>query len=155
MIAAMMLPTTYPVLGIFRVMTRSRADARRLLGLVAAGFFAAWFAFGLLAHALDATLAWLGGRAPWLIGHGWAAAVAVLAAAGLFQFSALKYRCLEQCRTPLAFVASRWHGRAPAREAFASASTTASSASAAAGPDAVHVRGRHRQPRLDAGPRGA
>src|SRR6185369_14245889 len=30
MIAAMMLPTTYPVLGIFRVMTRSRADARRL-----------------------------------------------------------------------------------------------------------------------------
>ena len=117
MIAAMMLPTTYPVLGIFRVMTRSRADARRLLGLVVAGFFAAWFAFGLIAHALDAMLAWLGGRAPWLIGHGWAAAVAVLAAAGLFQFSALKYRCLEQCRTPLAFVASRWHGRAPAREA--------------------------------------
>jgi predicted metal-binding membrane protein len=30
----------------------------------------------------------------------------------------LKYRCLEQCRTPLAFVASRWHGQAPAREAF-------------------------------------
>ena len=26
MIAAMMLPTTYPVLGIFRVMTRGRAD---------------------------------------------------------------------------------------------------------------------------------
>jgi predicted metal-binding membrane protein len=42
----------------------------------------------------------------------------VLAGAGLFQFSALKYRCLEQCRTPFAFVASRWHGRAPAREAL-------------------------------------
>ena len=42
----------------------------------------------------------------------------MLAAAGGFQFSDLKYRCLEQCRTPLAFVASRWHGRAPAREAF-------------------------------------
>jgi len=42
----------------------------------------------------------------------------LLATAGLFQFSALKYRCLEQCRTPLAFVASRWHGRAPAREAL-------------------------------------
>jgi predicted metal-binding membrane protein len=118
MIAAMMLPTTYPVLGIFRVMTRARADARRLLGLLLAGFFVAWFAFGLLAHALDGALAWLGGRAPWLIGHGWVAAAAVLAAAGAFQFSALKYRCLEQCRTPLAFVASRWHGRAPAREAL-------------------------------------
>ena len=118
MIAAMMLPTTYPVLGIFRVMTRARRDARRLLALVVAGFFGAWFAFGLLAHGLDGAVAWLGGRSLWLIEHGWAAGAAVLAAAGLFQFSALKYRCLEQCRTPLAFVASRWHGRSPAREAL-------------------------------------
>jgi predicted metal-binding membrane protein len=118
MIAAMMLPTTYPVLGIFRVMTRSRADAPRLLAVVLAGFFIAWFAFGLIAHALDAGIAWLGGRNLWLAEHGWLAGAAVLAAAGLFQFSALKYRCLEQCRTPFAFVASRWHGRMPAREAF-------------------------------------
>jgi len=46
------------------------------------------------------------------------AGVAVLASAGAFQFSALKYRCLDECRTPFAFVASRWHGRAPVREAF-------------------------------------
>ena len=119
MIAAMMLPTTYPVLGIFRVMTRSRPDAPRLLAVIVAGFIAAWFAFGLVAHALDGGVAWLGSRSPGLAGHGWLAGVAVLAAAGAFQFSALKYRCLDQCRTPLAFVASRWHGRAPAREAFA------------------------------------
>ena len=118
MIAAMMLPTTYPVLGIFRVMTRSRADAPRLLGLIVAGFFSAWFAFGLLAHALDGAIAWLGGRDVRIAGSAWILGAAVLAAAGGFQFSALKYRCLEQCRTPLAFVASRWHGRAPAREAF-------------------------------------
>ena len=118
MIAAMMLPTTYPVLGIFRVMTRSRTDARRLLGLIVAGFFCAWFAFGLAAHALDVALAWLGSRDVRIAGHAWIAGAAVLASAGLFQFSALKYRCLEQCRTPLAFVATRWHGRAPAREAF-------------------------------------
>ena len=42
----------------------------------------------------------------------------MLAGAGLFQFSALKYRCLEQCHTPFAFVAARWHGVAPAREAW-------------------------------------
>ena len=118
MIAAMMLPTTYPVLGIFRVMTRSRADAGRLLGLVVAGFFCAWFAFGLLAHAVDGAIAWLGGRDVRIADRAWIAGAAVLAAAGAFQFSALKYRCLEQCRTPLAFVASRWHGHAPAREAF-------------------------------------
>jgi len=77
MIAAMMLPTTYPVLGIFRVMTRSRADAGRLLGLILAGFFCAWFAFGLIAHALDGAAAWLGGRNLWLAEHGWVAGVAV------------------------------------------------------------------------------
>ena len=118
MIAAMMLPTTYPVLGIFRAITRGRPDAARLAALVVAGFFVAWFAFGVLAHAADAALAWLGARQPWLETHGWVAGVGVLAAAGLFQFSALKYRCLEQCHTPFAFVASRWHGRNAAREAF-------------------------------------
>lgn len=118
MIAAMMLPTTYPVLGIFRVMTRSREDGGRLLALIVAGFFCAWFAFGLVAHGMDGAVARLVAGSPALAEHGWIAGAAVLAAAGAFQFSALKYRCLEQCRTPLAFVVSRWHGRSPAREAF-------------------------------------
>jgi len=118
MIAAMMLPTTYPVLGIFRVMTRGRADGARLLALLLAGFFAAWFAFGLVAHALDGAVVWLGGRNVWLAEHGWLAGIFVLASAGLFQFSALKYRCLDQCRTPFAFVTSRWHGCTPASDAF-------------------------------------
>ena len=39
-------------------------------------------------------------------------------AAGLFQFSALKYRCLEQCRTPLELHPQHWRGRAPLREAL-------------------------------------
>ena len=43
---------------------------------------------------------------------------AVLAGAGLFQWSALKYRCLDECRTPFGFVASRWHGVSPSREAL-------------------------------------
>lgn len=118
MIAAMMLPTTYPVLGVFRMIARGRPHAGGLVGLVVAGFFIAWFGFGLLAHGLDAGLTWLGGRSDWLVTHGWVAGVGLLAGAGLFQFSALKYRCLEQCHTPYAFVASRWHGRSPAREAF-------------------------------------
>ena len=118
MIAAMMLPTTYPLLGIFRAITRGRPDGTKLVALVVGGFFAAWFAFGLVAHLADGALAWAGAQSPWLALHGWIAGAAVLGTAGLFQFSALKYRCLEQCHTPFAFVASRWHGRAPAREAF-------------------------------------
>ena len=118
MIAAMMLPTTFPVLAIFRRIAAGRPDAGRLTALVVSGFFAAWFAFGLVAHALDSLLHVAATRMPTLGVYGWAVGAAVLAGAGLFQFSALKYRCLEQCHTPFAFVASRWHGRAPLRDAW-------------------------------------
>jgi predicted metal-binding membrane protein len=42
----------------------------------------------------------------------------VLATAGLFQFTHLKYRCLDKCRTPFSFLAQHWHGPAPRRSAF-------------------------------------
>jgi predicted metal-binding membrane protein len=118
MIAAMMLPTTYPLLVMFRGVTRGRPDENRLTMLAVVGFFVAWFAFGIAAHAADVALASGAQEFTWLAIHGWVAGAAVLAGAGLFQFSALKYRCLEECRAPFAFVVSRWHGRSPAREAF-------------------------------------
>src|SRR5262249_27560003 len=34
-------------------------------------------------------------RSDWLLAHGWVIGAAVLATAGLYQFSALKYRCLD------------------------------------------------------------
>ena len=117
-IAAMMLPTTWPVLALFRRIVAGRADAGRLVAAVVAGFFVAWFAFGLAAHAADALLHWTAARVPGIVAWDWAIAAAVLAGAGAFQWSALKYRCLEACHTPFAFVAARWHGRAPAREAW-------------------------------------
>ncbi|HVE51140.1 MAG TPA: DUF2182 domain-containing protein [Casimicrobiaceae bacterium] len=118
MIAAMMLPTTYPLLAIFRRITASRPDRDKMLALVVAGFLCAWFAFGVAAHWLDDAIRALALRSGWFLTHGSLVSAFVLAAAGAFQFSALKYRCLEQCQSPFAFVASRWHGRAPAREAW-------------------------------------
>ncbi len=118
MIAAMMLPTTYPILALFRRIVAGRPEAAWLTVLVAAGFFVAWFVFGLIAHALDALILLSANRFPALATHGWVLGAFVLAGAGAFQFSALKYRCLEACHSPFAFVASRWHGFAPAREAW-------------------------------------
>ena len=118
MIAAMMLPTTYPVLQVFRRIIARRPDAGRLTALVIFGFFVAWMAFGLLAHGVDTLLLALARREGALIAYGWVIGAAVLAGAGLFQFSALKYRCLEQCHTPFGFVVARWHGRSASREAF-------------------------------------
>ncbi len=118
MITAMMLPTTLPLLGLFGRMTASRPDAGRLLAGVVTGYAVAWLGFGLLAHGLDSALHMAAARADWSAGHGELIGALVLLAAGLFQFSALKYRCLERCRTPFSFVNARWHGRRPRPEAF-------------------------------------
>ena len=83
-----------------------------------AGYVCAWFGFGLAAHAADWLLHEAAGRIPWFIANGWVVGVVVLAAAGLFQFSDLKYRCLDKCRTPFGFVAERWRGKSPLREAL-------------------------------------
>jgi predicted metal-binding membrane protein len=118
MIAAMMLPTTYPLLVTFRRITVARSDRARLVALVCAGFLLAWSGFGVLAYALDGGVRLLVARSDWIVRHGWALGALVLAGAGLFQFSKLKYRCLEQCQSPFMFVAARWHGRAPGAEAL-------------------------------------
>jgi predicted metal-binding membrane protein len=118
MTAAMMLPTTLPILELFRRITAERPDSIRLLALVVTGYLAAWFAFGVLAHLADAALHAAGERTRWLLADGWIVGAAVLAGAGWFQFSALKYRCLEKCRTPLGFIVARWRGLAPGRESL-------------------------------------
>jgi predicted metal-binding membrane protein len=118
MIAAMMLPTTLPILDMFRRMVAERADRNRLVALVVAGYLAVWLGFGFLAHALDWLVHALVEGFPWLAVHAWVVGAGVLVVAGAFQFSALKYRCLEKCHTPFSFISARWCGRAPAREAL-------------------------------------
>jgi predicted metal-binding membrane protein len=118
MITAMMLPTTLPLLGIFGRVVAARPDAGALLGRVVAGYAIAWLGFGVFAHGFDSLLHAAAAQVGWLTGRGWAVGALVLAGAGAFQFSSLKYRCLEKCRTPFAFVNARWHGRSPRREAL-------------------------------------
>jgi predicted metal-binding membrane protein len=118
MLSAMMLPTTLPVLAVFQRMVAQRADRLLLLGLVVAGYLAAWGVFGIAAHLADLALAAAVRQSAWATFNGWAIGAAVVLVAGLFQFSTLKHRCLQSCHGPLAQVAGHWHGRAPRREAF-------------------------------------
>jgi predicted metal-binding membrane protein len=118
MIGAMMLPTTYPLLALFDRVLHGRGDRRRLVAVAVGGFVLAWFAFGLAAHALDGLLVALAAKVPSIALNADYLAAAVLAGAGAFQFSALKYRCLEQCHSPFSFVSARWRGAAPVREAW-------------------------------------
>jgi predicted metal-binding membrane protein len=118
MSAAMMLPTTLPLLEIFRRTAAARPDRHRLLFLLIAGYLAVWGGFGLIAHLADLGVQALVLQSPWLTFNAWAVGALVLATAGLFQFSALKHRCLEECRTPFSFVARHWGHDRPAWRSF-------------------------------------
>jgi predicted metal-binding membrane protein len=118
MTAAMMLPTTLPLLEIVARMGAARRDGRLLLGLVIAGYLGVWSLFGVVAHLADLGLHALVPQSPWLTFNGWALGAAILALAGLFQFSDLKRRCLEACRTPMAFVIQHWRGHNQRRQAL-------------------------------------
>jgi predicted metal-binding membrane protein len=118
MTAAMMLPTTLPLLGMFARMTERRPDRAMLLTLVVLGYLLIWGAFGLAAHLIDALLHTLVVASAWLTFNGWIIGAGVLAVAGAFQFSALKYHCLDKCRTPFSFVNEHWRGQAVRRQAF-------------------------------------
>lgn len=118
MTAAMMLPTTVPLLEIFRRLSRARQDTGRLVALVMLGYLSVWLLFGIAAHVLDLGVNEAVQRSVWLGVNGWVLGVVVLCVAGVFQFSNLKYRCLEQCRAPLSFVLRHWRGGNAQRQAF-------------------------------------
>ncbi|MGB7949960.1 MAG: DUF2182 domain-containing protein, partial [Candidatus Binatia bacterium] len=108
MTVAMMLPTTLPLLEIFRRLTARRADRSLLMILVIAGYLAAWLGFGIVAHLGDWVLHELVEHVQWVGERAWVIGAGTLLAAGAFQFTRLKYRCLDKCRTPLSFVTEYW-----------------------------------------------
>lgn len=118
MIAAMMLPTTLPLLEIFRRLTIRRRDRGQLIALVIVGYLAAWTIFGLAAHGIDWGLRELVEGNVWLTFNGWVFGAAVLALGGAFQFTSLKYRCLDKCRSPMMFVMQHWRGKQERLQAF-------------------------------------
>jgi predicted metal-binding membrane protein len=118
MLMAMMLPTTLPLLDIFRRLTAQRADRRRLMALVISGYLSVWGVFGLVAHLLDRGVILGVRQSDWLIANGWLIGAAVLAVAGLYQFSPLKYRCLDKCRASLGFLIEHGRGARQKRQAL-------------------------------------
>jgi predicted metal-binding membrane protein len=110
MLSAMMLPTTLPLLDIFRRLTARRADRRWLTTLVIVGYLAVWSAFGLAAHFGDWGIVVAVRQSDWLVANVWVIGAAILAIAGGYQFTGLKYRCLDKCRAPLGFVIAHWRG---------------------------------------------
>jgi len=119
MIVAMMLPTSIPLVATFSALVRSRPERPALVAAVIAGYVVAWSGFGIVAWLLDRVVHAGVDATPWLAAHPELIVGATLLVAGAWQFSSLKYRCLDECRSPLGFVVNRWRGDRPRREAFA------------------------------------
>jgi predicted metal-binding membrane protein len=109
MMAAMMLPALVPV-GVLYAGDGAGRGARA--GGLVAGYLLVWAAFGVLALAASAAAGRLS------LHHQVAAdrvGAAVLVAAGAYQLSPLKDRCLALCRSPLQLLMRVGGFRGPAR----------------------------------------
>ena len=107
-----------PAAVLWNVTEASEMEMLPLLLFVMLGYLSVWSVFGLFAHASDAGLHELVRRTPWLVWHGWIVGASILGLAGAYQFSSLKYRCLDKCRSPLMFVSEQWRGGNVRRNSF-------------------------------------
>jgi predicted metal-binding membrane protein len=93
MMAAMMLPSTSPLVLLYARQSTAMSSA-----LLTAGYVAVWAAVGLAAYGIDMRLPDPSNR---VVG-------AVLIAAGIYQLTPLKTACLKRCRNPADFLVTHW-----------------------------------------------
>ena len=111
MMAAMMLPAAAPMILMFGTVYRTkreRGGAFVPTWVFVAGYLAVWAAFGAGAWAAGDFGEGLARAYPVLRDLGPRAAALAMIAAGLYQLTPLKERCLAHCRSPLAFVMHHW-----------------------------------------------
>jgi predicted metal-binding membrane protein len=114
-----MLPTSVPLVLVFAGVVRRRPSPTVLVGLLLAGYLTLWAGFGLAAWVFDRGIHAAVDTWPWLAAHPQLIMGSTLLVAGLWQFSPLRDRCLDECRSPFGFIVNRWQGRSVRREAFA------------------------------------
>jgi predicted metal-binding membrane protein len=108
MMAAMMFPSVWPIVGMYDRIRAARSVPRIGTALVVAGYLATWAAWGVLAFgAIRLGQALFGDFLPWDGAGRWVAAGVVLLAA-VYQMTPLKNACLTRCRGPIGFVMENW-----------------------------------------------
>jgi predicted metal-binding membrane protein len=108
MIAAMMLPSSLPLIRMFEAVSERQERPGRARAAFLGGYALVWTAFGAQAFLGDVGIHTMVDSIPWLHAHEWVIAGGVLAMAGLFQFSDLKEQCLSKCRQPGPYLMSHY-----------------------------------------------
>lgn len=111
MMVAMMLPSSLPMLLLYRrvIAFRGERHTTLLTLLMASGYFLVWTLFGVIAYAIGVSIADGAMRSPAFSALVPAGAGAALVVAGIYQLTPWKSACLKHCRDPLELVASHLH----------------------------------------------
>jgi len=118
MVVAMMLPTTFPIIAFFHKFTEQRTDRIFLISLLVIGYIATWSIFGVLIYIGILLIKTILSSFSILSNYTWAGPPFILILAGLFQFTEIKYKCLDKCRSPLSFIIEHWQGKREKWNAF-------------------------------------
>ena len=112
MMVAMMVPSAAPMILLFATVNRKRRERSGPFvstGVFLSGYVVVWTVFAAVAtlgnwglHQASLLTSMMGESSNGYFGGG------LLLAAGIFQWSRLKYVCLTQCRSPLSFLMSDW-----------------------------------------------
>jgi len=116
MVAAMMLPSSLPMMRLFRATAASQPRVHTVRTAFLGGYLVVWSGFGAAAFLQDIGVHRLVDRTPWLSAHPSVIAGLAPMLAGSFQFSTLKDKCLQACRHPAAFLVQHYRRGVP--EAF-------------------------------------
>jgi predicted metal-binding membrane protein len=108
MTAAMMLPTSLPLFAFFRTLVRGRSTRVSLVVALVLGYLSVWVAFAAVVHLNDQAIHFAVERVGVLDRNAWLVAASTFALAGAYQFSSVKYHCLDKCRSPVGFVMAHW-----------------------------------------------
>jgi predicted metal-binding membrane protein len=111
MMAAMMLPSAWPMLVMYGTLARRQSSSGRRsshLYLFAGGYVLLWALFSVGATVLQRMLAGLLLLSPMMELASPRASAAFLIVAGVYQLTPLKRICLRSCRSPISFLMGHW-----------------------------------------------
>jgi predicted metal-binding membrane protein len=110
MMMAMMLPSAAPAILLAAALMRQRGGNRIFgpTGLFVLGYLVIWFAFSLIATALQWSLDRVSLLSADMASNSAPLAGVLLIAAGLYQWTPFKQTCLVQCRSPFEQLTKYW-----------------------------------------------
>jgi predicted metal-binding membrane protein len=111
MMVAMMVPSAAPMILMYTTINRRRREQQQPYvptAVFLGGYLLAWAGFSILATLAQWGLHSAALLSPMMVSTSPILGGLVLLAAGIFQWTPLKYTCLARCRSPLGFLMTDW-----------------------------------------------